>query len=92
MIVGGLGVAHRQVGGHIRSMIMRSLDRARRVGLWRPLLLASVLGVVACQPTVRLEAPQEPIVINLNVKIEQEVRVRVERELDDVIRENQGLF
>ena len=56
------------------------------------MLLASVLGVVACQPTVRLEAPQEPIVINLNVKIEQEVRVRVERELDDVIRENQGLF
>ncbi len=92
MIVEGLGVAHRRVGSHIRPMITRSLGPTHRAGLWRPLLLASVLGVVACQPTVRLEAPQEPIVINLNVKIEQEVRVRVERELDDVIRENQGLF
>lgn len=40
-----------------------------------------------CQPTVRLEAPKEPIVINLNVKIEQEVRVRVERDLDELLQD-----
>lgn len=51
---------------------------------------ASLVG--SCTPTVRLEAPQEPIVINLNVKIEQEVRVRVDRELDEVIGKNQDLF
>ncbi len=33
------------------------------------------LLLVACQPRVALEAPKDPIVINLNVKIEQEVRV-----------------
>ncbi len=53
-------------------------------------LLGSVL--MGCQPTVKIEAPDEPIVINLNVKIEQEVRVRVEREIDDLLRENDDLF
>ena len=50
------------------------------------------LALAACTPTVRLEAPQEPIVINLNVKIEQEVRVKVDRELEDTISRNQDLF
>jgi hypothetical protein len=47
-------------------------------------LLVLLLG---CQPTVQLEAPKEPIVINLNVKIEQEVRVRVERDLDELLED-----
>jgi len=46
----------------------------------------------ACEPTVKLAAPDKPIVINLNVKIEREVRVKVEREIDDVIRENKDIF
>jgi len=51
-------------------------------------------GVVmgACEPTVKLAAPDKPIVINLNVKIEREVRVKVEREIEDVIRENEEIF
>lgn len=53
----------------------------------RLLTLLCCLGLVigACQPRVQLEAPKEPIVINLNVKIEQEVRVRVERDLDELL-------
>lgn len=43
------------------------------------------LSTAACQPRVQLEAPKEPIVINLNVKIEQEVRVRVERDLEELL-------
>ena len=53
-------------------------------------LLATTLA--ACEPTVKLAAPDKPIVINLNVKIEREVRVKVEREIEDVIRENKGIF
>lgn len=51
------------------------------------LALLVALPVAACQPTARvqLEAPKEPIVINLNVRIEQDVRVRVERELEDLL-------
>lgn len=61
-----------------------------RRGLGTVALLS--LTLAACQPTVKIEAPDEPIVINLNVKIEQEVRVRIEREIDDLLRENDDLF
>ena len=46
----------------------------------------------SCQPAVRLEAPRDPIVINLNVKIEQEVRVRVERDIEELLEEEPDLF
>ncbi len=47
---------------------------------------------MACQPTVRVEPPKEPITINLNVKIEQEVRVKVERDVEKLLEENPDLF
>jgi hypothetical protein len=47
---------------------------------------------IACAPRVQLEAPKEPIVINLNVKVEQEIRVRVDRDLDQLIAEDEDLF
>ena len=39
-----------------------------------------------------MEAPKDPIVINLNVKIEQEVRVKVDREVEDLLADNPELF
>ncbi len=48
--------------------------------------------LAACQPKVQLEAPKDPIVINLNVKIEQEVRVKLDREVDELLAENPDLF
>lgn len=49
-----------------------------------------VLG--ACTPTVKVEAPDKPITINLNVKIEHEIRVKVEKEVDDMLSDDSGLF
>jgi hypothetical protein len=54
--------------------------------------LHATLALSACQPTVRVEAPKDPIVINLNVKIEQEVRVKVERDVEDLIESESDLF
>ena len=51
-----------------------------------------VLSALGCTPRVQLEAPKEPIVINLNVKIEHELRVRVDRELEDLFEERGELF
>lgn len=48
--------------------------------------------IVACEPRVKVEAPEKPIVINLNVKIEHEVRVRVEKDLDQALSNNPALF
>lgn len=53
------------------------------------LLLISTTG---CTPTVKIEAPDKPITINLNVKIEHEIRVKVDKELDSILSEDSGLF
>jgi len=45
-----------------------------------------------CSPTVRLEVPDKPIVINLNVKIEQEVRVKLERGVEEAMQNNPKIF
>lgn len=58
-----------------------------------PALVAAVaLGTVACTPTVRIEASDKPITINLNVKIDQEVRYRLDKDLEDAIAKNPDLF
>ena len=36
------------------------------------------LGLLGCTPTVKVEAPKEPITINLNIKLDANVRLRVE--------------
>ena len=60
---------------------------------WARLRLPGILLVLtACTPTVQVAMPNEPITINLNVRIEHEVRVRVERELDDIFSADSGLF
>lgn len=46
----------------------------------------------ACAPTVKVAAPDKPIVINLNVKIQHEIKVQVEKDLDDVLSKESGLF
>ena len=46
----------------------------------------------ACTPTVRVEAPKEPIEINLNVKIEHNIRVQVDKELEDLFADDSDVF
>ena len=51
-----------------------------------------LLLAAACTPTVQVKAPEEPITINMNVKIEHEIRVKVDKELDNLFDEDSGLF
>ncbi len=55
-------------------------------------LLSLTLLAVACSPTVKLEAPDKPIEINMNVKIQQDVRIRVDKDVDKTIASNPDLF
>jgi hypothetical protein len=56
----------------------------------------SILGFVAviaimvagCQPTIRVEAPKEPITINLNIKLDADVRLRVEEKAKQDVKSN----
>ncbi len=54
------------------------------------LVLFSLLG--GCNPTVKVEAPDKPIEINLNVKIEHEIRLQVDRELQGLFDEESDVF
>ena len=53
-------------------------------------LLIAILG--ACAPRVEVAPSDKPITINLNVKIDHEIRLKVDKELDDVISKDSGLF
>lgn len=37
-------------------------------------------ALLACSPTVKVEAPTAPITINLNIKLDADVRVKLEQQ------------
>ena len=61
---------------------------------WRPLVALALLGLplAACQPTVKVEPPQEPITINLNIKLDADGRLRIEEQAEDDMEENPDIF
>ncbi len=57
------------------------------------LMIAPLLLLVGgCNPTVRVEAPDKPIEINLNVKIEHNIRLQVDKELESLFDEKSDVF
>lgn len=56
--------------------------------LWLGLLM--LFSLSAC--TLKVAAPEKPITINLNVKIEHEIRVKVEKDLESLFSEEDDLF
>jgi len=55
-------------------------------------IATGLLLLSACTPRVELAVPDKPITINLNVKIDHEIRVKVDKELDDLFDDDSGLF
>ena len=57
-------------------------------------LLSIIAGAIiaGCSPTIRVEAPDKPIVINMKIKIDHEIRIKVDRELDSLLDNKKGLF
>ncbi|TVS09854.1 MAG: YnbE family lipoprotein [Gammaproteobacteria bacterium] len=70
------------------------MNRTDRTRLHDVPLRAALIGIAlilaACTPTVRVAA-DDPITINLNVNIQHDIRVRVERDLDDLFSDS-GVF
>lgn len=48
----------------------------------------ALLALAACEPTVKVEAPKEPITINLNIKLDADVRVRLEEQAEKDVSTN----
>lgn len=61
-----------------------------------PLVAITAAGFLfalqACTPTVKVEAPSEPITINLNIKLDADVRLKIEEKAKDDITNNPEIF
>jgi len=53
---------------------------------------ATLTLCVACQPKVQIVPSDKPIIIELNVNINQEIRVRLDKDVEDLIEDNPDLF
>jgi len=57
------------------------------------LLISSVVWAMGgCTPRVEVVPSDKPITINLNVKIDHEIRIKIEKELQEALSEKNGLF
>ncbi len=50
------------------------------------------LGLAACSPTVKLQAPEKPIEINMTVNIKHEILLKVEKDVQQMFQSDKGLF
>lgn len=59
----------------------------------RPLLVA-VLGAFLLSGCARIEVatPTAPITINMNVKIEHEIRIKVDKDVEELLKNQSDLF
>ena len=55
-------------------------------------LLLAALAVLPASACVQVSAPDKPIEINLNINIRQEVVVRLQQDVKQLIDKNPGVF
>ena len=52
----------------------------------RLVILSAILFLaVACTPTVKVEAPDKPIEINMNINIKHEILIKVEKQVEELL-------
>lgn len=69
----------------------KPLQRAL-LGVGFTAMTSTGIVVSGCTPTVKIEPSDKPIIIALNVKIDQEVRVRLDKAAEELIANNPDLF
>ena len=55
-------------------------------------ILLLLTGAAALSGCIQVKAPDKPIEINLNVRVQQEVIVRLQKDAEDLIENNPELF
>ncbi|WLS76991.1 YnbE family lipoprotein [Erwinia pyri] len=61
----------------------------KRISLLMP---AGILLLSGCIPRIEIAAPKEPITINMNVKIEHEIHIKVDKDVEALLKNQSGLF
>ncbi|MFL6745153.1 MAG: YnbE family lipoprotein [Sphingomicrobium sp.] len=64
----------------------------KQLTLARPGLLGAALLAAPLSSCISVKAPDKPIEINLNVTIRQEVLVRLQRDVEQLIQQNPEAF
>jgi hypothetical protein len=54
-------------------------------------LMITGLGLSACEIPIRIN-DGNPIEINLNIKIDQEVRYKIDKDVEDLVADNPDIF
>lgn len=54
--------------------------------------IALGFAATACTPTVKVETPDKPITINMNINISHEIRVKVDKDLESAFDKNADIF
>lgn len=58
----------------------------------RSVSLGFAIALLGCQPTVKVQPPSEPITVNLNIKLDADVRVHLEQAAREDIAANKEIF
>ncbi|SNY59152.1 YnbE family lipoprotein [Enterobacter sp. CC120223-11] len=51
-----------------------------------------VMSLSGCTPRIEVAAPKEPITINMNVKIEHEIHIKVDKDVEELLKSRSDLF
>ena len=51
-------------------------------------LIALLFFSVACTPVIRVEAPDKPIEINMNINIKHEILIKVEKQVEELLEDD----
>jgi hypothetical protein len=49
------------------------------------MIVLLIFLITACTPTVKIEAPDKPIEINMNINIKHEILIKVEKQVDELL-------
>lgn len=68
------------------------MEEGREGGMGAIKLAGAVLGLAALPGCITVNAPDKPIVIELNINIQQEVLYRIASDVESTIQDNADIF
>ena len=52
------------------------------------MVVTALLLGTACTPTIKIEAPDKPIEINMNINIKHEILIKVEKQVEELLEDD----
>lgn len=60
--------------------------------IWYMLMLSAAFFLLTSCVRLEVATPDKPININMNVKIEHEIKIKVDRQVEGLLKNNSDLF